>query len=92
MTAPFAGATVTILGVWPVYVGLTEDPAGRAQITWRHDGGEIVGSARIPVAPGTYSQLHYFHTSDGPASGGSVDIEPIVVEADGVIDVDPITV
>ena len=91
MSAPITGASIVELGVWPAYVGISEDPAHRGQITWRHDGGQIVGAARIHAPAGTYTKLYYFHTPDGPPTGGIVEVLPITLDEDGVIDIDPIT-
>ncbi|WAC54965.1 hypothetical protein [Gordonia sp. SL306] len=88
----FDSASLVELGVWPVYVGVTEQPSQRAQISYRHDGDQIVGSARLHVSAGTYTRLYYFHTPNGPASGGVVDIPPLVMPDDGIVDLDPITV
>ncbi|WLP91304.1 hypothetical protein [Gordonia sp. NB41Y] len=88
---PFAAGLSVDLGVWPVYVGVSDDPSPRAQITYRHEDGQIVGSARLSVPSGTYARLHYFHTPTGPATGGVVDIDPITMPVAGVIEIDPIT-
>ncbi|MGC5248915.1 hypothetical protein ACPXB3_18545 [Gordonia sp. DT219] len=89
---PLAAGMDIDLGVWPVYVGVSDDPDHRAQITWRHQNGQIVGAAQLTVPAGTYTRLYYFHRPTSPvATGGVVDIEPIVMAEDSVIDIDPIT-
>lgn len=93
--------------VWPAWIGLcnadlgtppftvaepTDDPSyKRGQIQWRHEDGEIVGSARVHAPAGIYTHFAFYqHPTERQLTGITKMPHALHLTEFHTLDIDPI--
>jgi len=78
-------------GPSPVNEPFGEPGYERGQIFWRTEADQVVGNARVYVPKGVYTHLVFCYGPIQDMQAGSNRLEqPIIFDAPGWIDVDPI--